>query len=663
VDTLSASYGITVAHYNNETLINVNICLCTDANDDLKWKLALCTVTVKTAKSLSPMRLVVKLTASHIASLMLKVVAKAWNTGVIADTIYMPDLIALLLSFPTLAVPFLTDHIKLVQTGERFHLRRKAAYAAGFAPQWVRAAVSLQAFKCSSEMDRDYAEYMTETFPTGLRDFIIESAAIYMTSSKTSLFRDTHEHVRAFVQQAIPVRNCNTTEVLKVAVAIAEFQQSALMFKSEVLAAVTHLHWHLYGRADHIFSLLIYILLLALFTLLIVMFDTWVTTSTSLKTLAWVLQGIKCIIFTSYFVVQEYRELLYEGFQVWVWDAWNIMDVTAYGLIYAGVIVQACSDHEHPAHSKAANMINAIAAVLLWFKLLHYMRPYKATGVLVSMIFKILMKIRAFMLVLAIVVVGFATAFYSVLNTDKASSNNASVLKYNTVGNALRTSFSYMLGTYELAVLDVGPSDVMLSILWAVFSVIVSILLLNILIAIISHNFEKLYETSEHSYVMEKTKVVILSNIKLSNKRKAQLGKLLTDMPYVVVFKPHEYTEETADKRKDRIDIITTAVSGSVDKLQADVSSVKADVEGVSTEVTALKQEVSDLKSIIQDILRVVNATAQQISAASTADTDEYSVSETAPTPLESIAAAAAATEEPTLGTRSGTAAVATSTS
>jgi Ion transport protein len=270
------------------------------------------------------------------------------------------------------------------------------------------------------------------------------------------------------------------------------------------------------------------------------------------------------------FMVQEFKEMYYEKWS-WCYEAWNWMDITSYSLVYADVIVQRCSDHNHPAHSKAANVINAIAAVLLWFKLLHYMRPYKATGVLVSMIFKILMKLIPFMAVLAITVIGFATAFYSVLNTDKASSNYNSALKYNTVGDALRASFSYMLGSYELAVLDVGPSDVMLSILWAVFSVIVSILLINLLIAIISYNFEKLYETSEHSYMMEKTKVVLLSYIKLPNERRNQLDKLLTDMPYTVVFKPYEYTPETTEKWTE------------VTELKAEVSTLKSKIVGFAT--------------------------------------------------------------------------------
>jgi Ion transport protein len=668
-------------------------CFCTDAEDDIKWKLTLCSASIR-SYALSPMQLVIKHNSSYAASLILRVVARSWNSAVSPDAIYMPDLIDLLEAFPTLTVPFLTDQIKHIQVAEPFYLTFGNVCAAGCKSQWVRAAISLQAVSALNwnTITQEHLNYMADTYRTDLIQSIIERFLHLDEKVTAQFFYDNMDEflhyapgmVRdflinaygkrilsrpIFVQHAIPVRNCNTIELLEAAVTIAESQDSALLFKSEVIAAVTDLHWNLFGRADHIFSLLMYILLLALFTLLIVVFDTWVTTSTSLKTLAWTLQGIKCIIFTGYFIVQEYRELMYEGFAKWVWDAWNIMDITAYGLIYASVIVQACSNPEQPAHSKAANVINAIAAVLLWCKLLHYMRPYKATGVLVSMIFKILMKIRAFMVVLAVVVTGFATAFYSILSVKDSDDP----LNYSYPHMAVRTSFAYMLGNYELAVLDVGPSQVMLSILWIVFSVIVSILLLNLLIAIISYNFEKLYETSEHSFMMEKTKVVLLSNIKLSDRRRDDLNRLLREMPYVVVFKPYVYTEESPDKWAGRIDTITTTVSGTVNSVQADVNSVKTDVnsvkadvnnvkacvDGVNAKVTALSQQVSHLTNIIEEILKAVRPSEQQTNATNSAPVDNDDEHNAAATPL-TPSTAASATEEPILGTRTAATAVVT---
>jgi Ion transport protein len=583
---------------------------------------------------------------------MLKIVAMSWNA--LADAVYMPDLVKLLEVFPTLAAPFLADQINLVKYARRFSLRSDDLCYEKCSPQWVRTAASLEPVIAYTDSDWDtvtkkYMEYIAESYGTNLIQSAIESAASMMRSKTTGSI--------PMMQQVIPVRNCNTIELLRAAVSLAESSKSESVFKSEVIAAITDVHWNLYGKADHIHSLIVYVLLLALFTVLIVMFDTWVTASYSLKILAWTLQGIKCIILTGYFVMQEVRELRHEvrefeleGFVKWFWDAWNIMDITAYSLIYAAVGVQSRSHPEQIEHIKAASVINAIAAVLLWFKLLHYMRPYKATGVLVSMIFKILLSIRPFILVLAIVVLGFATAFYTILSVNGSDDP----LNYSSPQTALRSSFAYMLGDYELAVLDAGSPQVILSLLWVVFSVIVSILLLNLLIAIISYNYEKLDDSSEHSYMMEKTKVVILCNMKLSSNRKYKLKKLLTDMPYIVVFKPRVHTEKT-DEWADRTDTITkrvtkaanndvnsvrsdvndavTALTQDVDSLKTDVHSVnnavnaleqdvdnvRTDVHSVNNGVTALTQDVSELKTCMQEILHMMKAQQSSTTTSSTA--------------------------------------------
>jgi hypothetical protein len=119
-----------------------------------------------------------------------------------------------------------------------------------------------------NRVTREYLKYIAKAYTTGLTQLIIESAI----DIKCSMARS---QLLIITQHAIPVRNCNTIELLKAAVKIAESQGSALLVRSEVIAAVTDLHWSLYGEADHLSSLFRYTLLLALFTLLIVMFDTW----------------------------------------------------------------------------------------------------------------------------------------------------------------------------------------------------------------------------------------------------------------------------------------------------------------------------------------------------------------------------------------------------
>jgi hypothetical protein len=188
-----------------------------------------------------------------------------------------------------------------------------------------------------------------------------------------------------------------------------------------------------------------------------------------------------------------------------------------------------------------------------------------------------------------------------------------------------------MLGNFELGELDDGTSRVMLSLLWIVFSVIISVLLLNLLIANISYNFEKFYETSEHSYMMEKTKVVLLSNCRLSFDRSDKLEILLSSLPYIIVFKPYVYTEESTDKWAGRIGSITAAVNGTVNSVQADV--------------TDLKQEVSNLKNMIEGILKAVKPTAQQSGTTGSVLVGNNDDHNAAATPLAPSTTAAAAEE------------------
>jgi Ion transport protein len=544
----------------------------------------------------------------------------------------MPDLLRLLRENPTLSEPFLAESTRLVQAGEISH------YKSHFTLPWVRAAHSATALG-SFNIEEETAEYMAAVnhfFGTDCLSKVL-SAGIWLAiilfwciigpfywcmlwlvnclwgrSAPSSRFGS--QQLR---QRVVPVHSCNSIELLEAAVQLAELQGSALVFKSEVLAAVTDLHWNLYGKADHLFSLVVYMVLLAVFVLLIVQFDMWSTsTNKHLVRLAWSLQGIKCLA-TLYFVWQELSEFMYKGLQRWLFDVWNIMDATAYSLIYISVSLQVvdATNHSyddttkrHGTWSKVTNIINAIAAVLLWCKSLHYMRPYQSTGPLVSMIFKILMAIRPFMAVLTVVVLGFATAFYAVLS----ASDSSNPLNYSHPDTALRTSFSYMLGTYELAVLDAGPSQVMLSILWVVFSVIVSILLMNLLIAIISDNFSNLYTTVERSYRMEKCKVVILHNIKLSKTGRTILDEFLLLFPYIHVYTLHVHEADPVSDQwgADRINVIT---------------SVQAEVTELKEQLAELKHTTTEKFDELKQILLL--ASSHQSTTTSTPNADTAAVS------------------------------------
>jgi hypothetical protein len=75
----------------------------------------------------------------------------------------------------------------------------------------------------------------------------------------------------------------------------------------------------------------------------------------------------------------------------------------------------------------------------------------------------------------------------------------------------------------------------MLSLLWAVFMIIVAIVLLNVLIAIISDSFSRLSAMRIPNWRLQKTQLVLSSYAKLSEKDQEYLGLYLKRNPYLQV--------------------------------------------------------------------------------------------------------------------------------
>jgi hypothetical protein len=203
---------------------------CTDAVDDMKWEIALCTYTIPQSMygavdsdddddndpAISPIQWVTKLGNSRVASLILKCLAVAWNTTgdtghSLADSIYMPDLLELLKAFPTLAVPFLAEQITLMQAGEPTLLHLAAT---SFRTSGIHPTASFNANRAYSDF---YGLSKTSSCLECLPRFFIH---IVKGLSFVSFELQVH-------QQVVPVPHCNTVQLLEAAIGIAEDQQSA----------------------------------------------------------------------------------------------------------------------------------------------------------------------------------------------------------------------------------------------------------------------------------------------------------------------------------------------------------------------------------------------------------------------------------------------------
>lgn len=138
-------------------------------------------------------------------------------------------------------------------------------------------------------------------------------------------------------------------------------------------------------------------------------------------------------------------------------DVWNIVDLTSYSFNILGVVIRLLNEKD----TNLSKIAFAVSSVLMWLKLLYYLRAFKSTGPLVSMILQILFESRFFLFILCIALFGFAQAFL-VMGL------------YGTVGMALLQVFVMMLGDFSLDFQDTSNESIT-TCFFVLFMVIVTV--------------------------------------------------------------------------------------------------------------------------------------------------------------------------------------------
>eukprot|EP00953_Heterococcus_sp_UTEX-ZZ885_P001374 1258-Heterococcus_DN1.PRE.1 len=345
------------------------------------------------------------------AGLVLKNIALAWyevpdgspGSHEILDCVDTSELCDLLLCFPALASDFMVQQVSLVSM--QFEYVTSSSVLRELKEQWTHTSDYRSNFLKQKNLrfEADYRQGLPEGESYQYNYYNHIGSNRSLLARKVIDLREYSENVFKTLSMkwyelfpakqvnasclVLPLKGFHTSKVQQMFVDVAAVQRSTEIFQSDVVSAVIDLHWDMYGKKAHMYSLC-----------------------------------IKCAI-VLYLVSQEIVEAVAVKVSEWLLDFWNVLDVTAYTLTLIAVLKQAtATDTTHPELNTTANIINATAAVLLWFKLLHFMRPYQSTGPLVMMIFEIIADIRTFLLILAIVVVGFANAFYVILSKGPTSS-------------------------------------------------------------------------------------------------------------------------------------------------------------------------------------------------------------------------------------------------
>jgi hypothetical protein len=170
----------------------------------------------------------------------------------------------------------------------------------------------------------------------------------------------------------------------------------------------------------------------------------------------------------------------------------NYIDAAVHVLMYSGIVVQIAQPY---AKTSGISAVHGVLALLLWCKLMYYMRPFSGIGHTLSIIAMVYADVKMILWLLLAALLAFAHTMYAITkeviydNTESSGTGNElhSAIGFDRPAIAIRSAVAYMFNGFDLQDLDDNSSStghvVLKSLIWIGFMVLVILLLLNVLIA------------------------------------------------------------------------------------------------------------------------------------------------------------------------------------
>lgn len=213
-------------------------------------------------------------------------------------------------------------------------------------------------------------------------------------------------------------------------------------------------------------------------------------------------------VLTVDFLWQELRQIWHFGPRFFS-HAWDLLDCGSICLFVASISLHySCSSGASPS------VLRGLASVqigLLFLRLLYYAMASDKLGSFVRMVLETARDLVLFFLFLAVIFVGFALSIITAQGPDAS------------VRQTFIKLFTMIFGDFDVSFLDdveagaLGLDD-LTRVLAALYMVLVTIILLNLLIAIINESYERIRENEQWESLRNKALLVVESETQLFSK-------------------------------------------------------------------------------------------------------------------------------------------------
>lgn len=269
-------------------------------------------------------------------------------------------------------------------------------------------------------------------------------------------------------------------------------------------------------------------------------------------------------------------------------DYWFYYDWVALTLILATIASQAAfleikTDSSYRVY---ARFVCALL-IVLWIRIMKSARPFEGPGAFVAIFGHIVMDILKWALLFLLIFIPYSASFWITFGGD---ATGGQVEGYDELDEMLYNMFSMVV------VMDYGyealedSDEYMARFLCGTFIIIMAIVLVNVLIAMLSDTFTRVYGNAVANSIMQRAKTIITLERSLRNAQKEKYYNHIrnTCSPEVLTIQPdmnssemdeRKSTEEMREEVKDMVQLVQDRFGRRYGKDQmSDLDSVKHDV-------------------------------------------------------------------------------------
>lgn len=284
------------------------------------------------------------------------------------------------------------------------------------------------------------------------------------------------------------------SELLKASCTFAESYRSTDLFDSPVIAAIIAHKWESSCRIAFMTQFCAYVAYLVAFTFLAVADHLEQlsscdpgTRSCFIKWCVWYL----CCAFQLIHLKFEFHSVQVrrkDASSCWAgikryFDFWNVLDTVALVLTTAALATMLSNSGWS---NVALRIIHASAMFFCWLKLLFFLRGWGRTAPLIKMLGNIVVDMYSFVIVLLIILMCFSLVFFLLLRDENAAGDEH---RFDTAFHSFITSYAMVFGNFNAVWFLEAHTAGMVTGMFTLFMFVISVVMLNALIAIMSESY------------------------------------------------------------------------------------------------------------------------------------------------------------------------------